>query len=269
MVCAGLVNADQAARLKDHDVVFDAEAARPLLENAQDELHQNALARYINASVIQTALLIENGILKPFVDLSCMPQAQKAFARKDADAFLQALHRDAEVVEQVPSGTNQILRAARKANCAATEIVNLILARKLRWVGRMHAETGFMAILVNVDEVKERVRKEEPSDLSVPQIMPILKLSALTIRMLIDRGYLPHRIAINPVKRGPMKVVPLEAVLKFHATYVSLFNLAEEMQVHFRSLQPQLRGRKIEPAIPNSETNCTFYLRADIADLAG
>src|SRR3546814_18504790 len=87
-----------------------------------------------------------------------------AFAKCDLDAFLGRLLANArEVFDGVP-GFFTIPETAKRACCSASEIVAMILNGRLTRVGRRRGVSGYMSVLVDVEETRGLVRRMDHGD---------------------------------------------------------------------------------------------------------
>ncbi|NKX16071.1 hypothetical protein HGG75_09025 [Ochrobactrum pseudogrignonense] len=57
-------------------------------------------------------------------------------------------------IDQPEPDQSWIGYAAKRACCSSKEVLDLILGKKLEWIGRDLSTTGYKSILVNVDEIK-------------------------------------------------------------------------------------------------------------------
>jgi hypothetical protein len=189
------------------------------------------------------------------------------FARAEVDSFLDRLLAGAVSVPKAPKDAYCIPAAAKRACCSASEIVRLILERKLTWVGRLTGERGYMAVLVNVEEVRQHVRREDHGGVSLRQVEQRLGTSTAVVKALIRLGHLPSRTAINPVNRCPQTVVDPGELEAFQRTYVSLAALAAERGKHFRRLKAMLDEAGVAPAFEEGTVPATFYRRGDLVEV--
>jgi adenylylsulfate kinase-like enzyme len=142
-------------------------------------------------------------------------------------------------------------------------VLRLILDRKLEWVGR-HADTqGYMSALVDVDEVRAKVRGTEKAGFTGLELKEKLSTTAKVASALIKYGYLATITVINPVNRCPTVVVPEAEVERFSREYVSLFALARQRGMHHLAMKKLLEDDAIEPALDSKKIGATFYRRKD------
>lgn len=263
----GQIQADHAD-LSDHAVVFDAAATNALLRRLASALTFLELCPYLNANRVQTKLLIDAGHIRPVLEGRDEEVGWRCYARDDVDAFLAALHRDAVLVAVAPAGSYPIQDAAKRACCHSREIVDLIIARKLNWVGRLSATSGYDAVLVDVDEVRKHVRGQELDGLTVSAATKVLRLGSRTVNALIAGDVIATAYQRHPVNRAMVQVIPEKALERFRLRYVSLFALAEELGAHHVKLKRALAERGIHVALAPDQFHASFYLREDIRSVS-
>jgi hypothetical protein len=263
LVATGIIPADQDG-LHDHRVLFDANAAREVLAKAAGALSLKEAEGYLNAGRVHAKLLLEHGFIRPFLGAAAGQTKWILFVRADLDQFLADLLRQATPVDAVPDGMADIAKAAKRSNCGAMEIVDLILHGKLVRVARRAAVAGYGAVLVDVDEVRGHVRGPAADGLTGRQVMAELGTFHAVVRALIDERKLPTRRAINPLNRSPVRLVDRADLDTFRRTYVPLSELAKKRRAHPRTIRMELEAKGIKPALDKNIYHVIFYRRVDV-----
>jgi hypothetical protein len=249
----------------DNHLLMDAAKVQTLYDDGIiTGLTQKDVEVYLGAGRVQTKLLVDAGIVVPAISTTDLSDhsAWSSFPKKDLDAFLARLMQDAITVASAGKGQHNIPGAARRANCSAIEIVRMILDRKLSWVGRLTTKEKYMAVLVNVDEIKAKTQTLPPLDgLTAQQVQKALKTTHAVVRALIEHEILKRERRINPVNRCPVTVVPVAEFERFQNTYVSLTTLAKERGLHPLQVKKILDEEQIEPALEPALFYATFYRR--------
>jgi hypothetical protein len=259
LISSGIISEHQRA-LPDQHVVFAAEAASSLVEKAKGALSLPEVAEHLNAPRVQAALLAKNGFIKPHVEAGAAGALDR-FAMADLDDFLRRLLADsARVVNPKPSQAS-IPVAAKAACCSAAEIIRLVLGKKLSWTGYLSGTQGYLSLLVDINEIKLRVRGAEPGGLSLRKVASLLETHDRAVRALINNGHLDSFMAINPVNRCPQTVVKPEEVARFQKTYISLYQLARDRGQHIKTTKTETMAAGIKPAFNALKIGATFYLR--------
>lgn len=251
--------------LSDDRILFAAEAAQPILERIEGAMSLNEAGKYINAPRPHERLLFEAGFIEPFIKGGTPQLKSHAFAKQDLDAFLAGLLAGA-----VEMNHNHCLfsipDAARRANCAATEIVGLILQGELERVGRRHGVFGYLSVLVDPEEVKTHVRGPELRGLPLRSVEKLLRASTATVKALINGNHLPSGEMLNPVNRCPQTFVREDDLRDFMERFASIDVLARECGTRRHLLRPKLDAMEINPAFILSEVDLPFYERRAIKD---
>jgi hypothetical protein len=239
--------------------VWTPDAAQ-FLDDLSSAMSLKQAAVYINAPRPHDRLLLDAEILIPFVRGGADGIKDHAFSRRDLDAFLGRLLAGAE--EGSADGLENLLGAARKANCSAMEIVRLVLDNRLQHRRLDCTATGYLSLLVDPSEVIELVRLPEHGGLSLREVERELGTTTAVVSALIEGGHLASDRRINPVKRQPQTVVYPESLAAFRRIYVSLHDLAIVGHQNPGALKRQLADAGIASALPGLPA--TFYRRAEI-----
>jgi hypothetical protein len=91
-----------------------------------------------------------------------------------------------------------------------------------------------MSILIDVDEVRAKVRGADHGGLNLRDTARRLATGDTVVRALIDHGHLTTFETVHPINRCPVVVVSAAEVARFRQKYVSLFTLAKQRGKHFR-----------------------------------
>lgn len=251
----------------DERTTFPADRYEALLKKAADSLSLTEAETYLNAGRVHAKILADEGFIKPFVTLPAVTRGEKNFARADLDKFMATLVAQARDVVVSPEGAFDIPAAAKRANCGAGEIIELVLTKKLGWVGRNTKTAGFLSVLVDLAEVKRHVHGPARSGLTGRELERRLGTTTKVVAALLNEGILPSSIITNPVHRCPTRVVEPEDLEKFENKYVSLNQLAREQGCHFTAIRKKLAKAYVRPALPKEKYHATFYHRSQTVDL--
>lgn len=262
LLADGLIKPQDADRSDDR-VLFPVEAVEGRLGILTDTLSLIRSGQYLNAPRPHERLLFDAGFIRPVVTGGTDVLKDHGIRRADLDDFIVRLTGSArpEVAAGLP-----IPAAAKRANCSAMEIVGLLLDSRLANVGIDGGARGYLSVLVDPNEVKAIVRKEDHGGLSLRAVEKRMSWSTKVVTSLIDQGLLPVATAINPVKRCPQRVVLESDLAAFDESFVSLHFLARERGVYFQKLKAELVARGVEPDPAFADVPASFYRRADIGD---
>jgi len=263
----GVIGDDDLAKTDDR-ILFPAEIAKNWLAETSEAMSLNAAGEYLNAPRVQIRMLFERGFIQPFV-VGGKQVRSHAFSRAELDAFLARLLNGAVPIDSVAQGQANIPDAGRQACCSAPEIINLILDGRLRWVGRLRSATGYLSVIVNVDEVRALIRLPDHGGLSLREVERRIQTSTMAVKALIREGHLPAQEAINPTNRCPQTIVMPADLEEFRATFVSLSELAKERGLASRRLMGELREGGVQFAFDPGAVEGHFYRRTDLIGAEG
>ena len=242
---------------------FDAAAARDVLERAARSITQAEAEEYMNAGRVQTALLVRERLIAPFVSIGTEGRRGKlVLALADLDDFLGRLLARAVPVTSPTENEVDIPQAAHRSNCSAAEIVRLILDGRLGWVGRKENVEGYRSVLVRIEDVKPLVRGAAIEGCTAHDLEDRLRTNTKVVKALIAHGLLPTFASVNPINRCPITLIAEQDVRAFQEKYVSLTEAARARGMHLPVLKKELSAAGIEPALTADVYGAAFYLRA-------
>jgi hypothetical protein len=186
----------------------------------------------------------------------------------DVDAFLARLLAESVPVWAVTGSQADIPTAMKKACRTCVEIVSLLLDGKLEWVGRLGGQRGYLSVIVDVDEVREKLTDPGHGGLNLRQVELDLGLPTAALKALLADGVLPSRTAINPVNRCPQTVVDASDLAQFKQIFVSLSTLSKERRMNPRRLKNELHRIGVKPTFdPESIGKGYVYRREHVSRL--
>jgi hypothetical protein len=259
---SGIIGDPQMA-LPHHNIIFDAQEGSAAVRKAKRALSLPAAGRYLNAPRVQIGLLAKHRFIEPFIPAKVFG-ALDQFAIEDLDDFLRRLFAGAQPVTKPDAYQADMPSAAGRANCSSMEVLRLILDGKLAWVGRDVELQGYMSVLVDVREIRGKVRGADKGGYTGLELKEKLSTTAKVAAALIKYGHLATRTVINPVNRCPTVVVPEAEAARFAREYVSLFTLASQRGKHFILVKKELEADGIEPAMDPKKIGATFYRRENL-----
>jgi len=263
LVAEGLIPAD--APEAHRNVLFDARRAAPFLRRIAKGLKLHGVTEHLQTRYAHTLTIVRNGFNKPIVVAAAGDETARAtYAAADLEDFIASLVENAIVCPQPKRPIMDIPRAAKRAYCTTPDVLRMILRRELAWVGLDPDVSGFHAILVNADEVLDRVRGSDHEGYTTQALRIRLGVHQRVVEGLIAGGHLPRVATINPVNRCPNLIVPPGAVDTFQRTYVSLWELADRWETNAFKLKKDLDRRGIDPTIRRDQVGATFYLRSTL-----
>ncbi|WP_162241472.1 TniQ family protein [Methylobacterium sp. Leaf86] len=248
---------------KDHATLFDATAAAGTLAKASDGMSLNEVNVYLNCGRVQAQVLLRSGIIEPFVH-AAVSDGWHLFAKADIDDFSRRLLLGTVPVEDPVNGMMDIPSAARRCNCSASEVVQLILDGRLPWVGRRTDMQGYLSILIYPKDVRPLVQGELVDDLRLRQVQAALEMSEGVVKGLIELGVLNVRTVPNPDNRCPMRVVERASFEDFQSRYVSLSALAGPAVLSPPRAAKILAEKDVHPVWDRREVKLSIYRLIDV-----
>jgi hypothetical protein len=248
--------------LSDSRATFPADqAAAAFLGRVTGAMSVQKARAYINAPRIQFSMLLEAGIVRPFIRGGSDILKDHAVARYDLDDFLSRLLVDATDATDADGDLVDIQTCPGVARCPVTAVVNLILERRLSRVRRRPGIKGYLSVLVDPKEVRELMHRKVVDDLTLKEVERLTHWSDVAIRGLLDFGCLPSVTVQNPLSHLYQRVVKRADFISFTARYVSLLGLARERGEHFRAVKKWLERNGVQPSFPPDQVSVTMYCR--------
>lgn len=260
LVSAGVVTADE--NVVHAHAIFKADENEALLHRLQRGVPAIALRKYMHIDRVPLATITTNRILSPIVHGTSV---EPLFDPNDADQLLAELGHGAESVIQPIDSQISISMATRRANCSLLEALQLMLAGKLTWVGVLEREQGYRALLIDHRELRQKAALPPLEGLIPNAIIRKLGIKGDAVQKLIASGHLSTVLGTNPANRCPQRVVPFESFDRFTSTYVSLRDVARQMnQASARKALALLANDDIRPVREFQSYGAYLFLRSDL-----
>jgi hypothetical protein len=248
----------------DCNILFDAAVADRIFKRERNSVSLKEAERYLNVRRPIPKFLVDAGLIQRHrVGLNGM---NEVFFADELDAFLCRLLAGAKPLTTANPPMMDIANAARRACCPMAEIVKLILDGKLRTVGRLESRTGLPSVVVDIEEVKSKVKLAAPDGLPPNTVArTILKTNVAVMAQLVKCGAIRTVTTINPVNRCPMAIVQFAEIERFQKQFVSLHQVARSHGLHMTVAKKRLTDGGIKPASGFRGVSATFYKRAELA----
>ncbi|MCX7328564.1 MAG: hypothetical protein NTW00_10705 [Hyphomicrobiales bacterium] len=261
LIAAGLL--DHAASIGHaHQQVVDA-VAEEILSRYATLMPLPGVQEYLGINRVLGAVLVRTGLLPPVVPSGRGQGAAPTYAVRDVDALADRLLDGAEVLASPPPGCDQIAKSLKRLNCSWTELLDLILERKI-WRGRLQDHPGIEGILVRIDEVAAFVRAGDIPGFQLPEVATLLDTTVAAVGVLVRNGLMPTVTARKPFNRCPMRIVPADVVEAFDLAYVGAVRSASMMGCHSSEIAATLAKVGISPAIGKDRSGAPWLLRKDV-----
>jgi hypothetical protein len=233
--------------LADHNTTFDADEGRRVVANEIDQVPYKKAARYLGVGRHQLIALIKAELIET-VGSGNPLKARNFVSKTRVKQFLDRLTTDLQSTTSRGSGRVTIAEAARRANCSQMVIVNLILDRKLKRIGKLKSKQGYKSILVDVAEIRLVVHGVGPEALGLLTFANENGIKKDTARALVRHGFL-RSIKVDRVggqaRHVLIEVAEAEA---FRRKYVSLGELGRASRKGYRVIKRGLGSHGVLPA---------------------
>lgn len=263
LASAGVIPVDHHG-VTDDRLLFAAPEAQEFLAKVTHAISEQDAQTYLAAGRVQTKVLADAGLIRPFLAPGQDGMRLATYDTRDLDDFIRRLTEGAEILSTQSEPIYRIPEAAKRANCSAAEIVRAILEGRLAWTGQIAGETGYLSVLVDVNEVRGLVRGDHGDLLPLTAVQDSLKTTFAVVDALIRTGILPSERAVSPLNRCRYTAVRRDDLNHFATTFGSLNEIARERSTHFSRVKKALGQLGIQPAFGKPRVPATFYRRSDI-----
>lgn len=245
-----------------HDVLLEAGRAAQLIEREMQSLTLAEAERRIGVSANVMKVLLDGGFVQRR-RVSKGPHGLRFWA-DELDTFVAHVFEGSEPVEGKTDETMSVSYASAHARCTISTIFQLILDRKLRWVGRRTDRSGIDALLVNPDDLKLALNRPVETGLSAIDAAESLRLDPKVMRRLADRNIVASFTIRDPMTGHEKLRIAPEEIDRFASEYISLFNLGRNLGQNVSRVRKDLDARGVKPAQELLGLDAIFYRRADL-----
>ncbi len=249
----------------DNQLTFAAEAAEPLLRDIAAGIQPKQIVDYL--SMTRTQVKTMKGVFfRPILE---HPGIEPLYRKTDLDRFMARLLEGAVAVESHSVEHDRHFRmsiaaATARANCKVHEVVQLILERRLSWIGRDVSLTGFASVMVDLQELKLLVRLPPLDGIPRSVFADSFGISDGAATQLIVAGLITGTLAVNPINRCPITIVTTAVDVELRKELVSLRDLARDRNISSRRLRRELAENEILPIPDWLECGAIVYRRQNL-----
>ena len=238
-----------------NNAVFAAQAGYRAVRDDLAALPFLGAAKHLGINLKQARLFAEAGLIEPVAEGPLRLRAR--FAPAALDAFLAKLLAGATPVRRKGADHTTIPETSLRTSCQQTEIAELILNGKVKWIGCLGAKRDFTSILVKLSEVDAAIHGLDPDTLSVAEFAKQACLKKQAAQILVKRGIvrsITRKRAGHQVGR-----VPRGEVDAFRRRYVTLGELSRNRRKHHATVLKSLEAH----GIPRQPLDHPFPVEAD------
>ena len=240
---------------------FDENAATLAADQLGDAVKGLEAGRLLGIGVATQKIIIDDGYLAPMVERNRSIKLGRLFSRTDIRGLLDSLVPNEPCIDIV--GLYPFELAAKRANATQSEILTLLIQRKLARVGVDKEVHGIRGLLLDPSEIAIHTRLPDHGCLTLEQVRIAMVTSWYVVKALVTEGHLSTRIERNPVTRMRQSVVHPSELERFRLEYISFDGIMAEHAVTRPRLCALLKTYSIEPAFPVEAIRVSFYRRSE------
>lgn len=264
LIAHGFLAADNAQQ-PHVGATFDAEAAAPVLDAYRGSLTLSQAAAAIGARSATVQALIKAGLLTPRLGGGPGGTAPSyVFRKDDVEAFRTSLFQSAVQYVSCPGRAVPVEAAARATHYQITDIIALILTRRLAWIGRTASAQAIGDLLINLDELKAYAQAWGGDHILAAEVARRLGIRVPHVMKLGELGLLDVRKQVNPATRIASRMVLATSFEEFLKKFAHEKHVAELAGVHTRHVRALIRQEHLLPALAAAEYGRNFYNRSVI-----
>ncbi|SMQ85901.1 TniQ protein [Devosia lucknowensis] len=263
----GLALQDIEDGLRDHRVVVSTRDIEGTVRKLKGALTAPQTMELLGIDRRQLDAIVEAGGL---ADASGAPPdhwGQARYAPEDIELMLVRLMDGAVEVEAPTKRQVGIPRARHVSLASNTEIMRFIFERRLTWKGRLAGQTGFHALLLDVDECIELIRA------SAPPMDGLLFIELEREIIGFNKNAVPHLVRLkkldkdeeySPSARRLVPVITRASVDEFRRKYVTAGELCQVHGLHHKQVRSILDSVGIKEEFDAKTVKVTFYDRQKV-----
>ncbi len=244
---------------------FDEVAATLAAEKLANAVKGLEAGRLLGVGIATQKIIMDDKYLVPVVERNRSIKLGRLFSRADIRDLLDSLLPKNPCVDVV--GLYQFEIATRRANATQSEVLKLLIQRKLVRVGVDKEVYGIRGLLLDPSEIALHTRLPNHGCLTLDEVRIAMTTSWYVVKALVAEGCIVTRIERNPVTRMRQTVVDPAELDRFRSEYISFDGIMTERDITRPKLVSLLKSNSIKPALPVETIRVSFYRRSDVAVL--
>ncbi len=254
---------DVESGLSDAWEVFDAELAKPILNELSTLVDAKAFASLIGATRSQFDRLVKDGVIKPELSGTDL---KTTWSPSDGSKFLDSLRMGAVQLRHAKRNWVHLSKSAQRLKVGPGSVVRAIQDGRIKRVGNHVCFVGYAAIFVDHDEVVKVLSIDAPDAQSIEIFAKTVGINQPSrMRRLIVNGHTSATVMQNPKTRAQQHYLTADDADAFHSKFMTPRTMANVYGRSWQSLGAELRSKGIKPFSPNGEVYGSLFLRSDIA----
>lgn len=248
--------------LPDSRTYFDAAALRPILEAARSTLTSKQAGAALGLRDERVHDLLDAGIIEQVETRSDAERAYTRIRRSAVEELVQRLTENTTAVTR-DAGHLSLADAARTWRRPFHTLVSMILEGSLeRFVLPGNAPV-FQRLRVSPRALVSPLAGGDDELMRLKEAELALGTTTSTIADLLKRGYLRQRTLRRETGRT-VKFIERQSLSEFHATYVSLTEIAQSRKGYRAAIKAELDKAGIAPIFEPEGFIARFYRRSEI-----
>jgi len=245
--------------LPDSRVIFRVEVAHDIITASANELMGEEPREYLALTRGQWNLVRKAKLVETLFGES--DETRRAYSKAGLNHFLDSVSYQSGDGE----GLVPIARAAKLAVTGYVDVILLLQQRVLTRVGTDPSSRGFQAILVDADEIRQKVTKPVLPGLTAKQASKQLRVAIEAVHSLTANGDLPSEHLQSFGGTRESRLVSQQAIQAFLAEYMSLRELAAHLGFQWSRHAIRLMDEAgIAPVFTSQTRRAVIFRRAEV-----
>lgn len=215
--------------------------------------------------------LIAHGVIPALFGSREVARARHRLKSNDVKGFMDRLFEGAVIVERPTRNQMKLGRACLAASTNVVELVNLILAGRLSWKGRLRAGVRYTDLLVDAGEVLAVLQGGKPPQRNMTKVEVTAEMKGMRYQFvvrMIAAGHLTVVREFCPKVRRHLRLITRESFEAFRDRFVTLTELGHAKDVHWRIVRRHLTSAGCQPAYVWDARGSAIYERTEDLDAA-
>jgi hypothetical protein len=262
MLAAVGVVRDADIGLSDAWEVFDAEPAKPVLEELTALVDAKAFAAMIGATRSQFDRLSEDDIITRDIKDT---DVKAIWNPSDGRILLESLLMGAVQLRKLSPRWVHLSKSAQRLKIGPGPIIRAIQDGRITKVGNHASFDGYAAIYVDHDEVLDVLGAAIPDAESIEIFAKAVGINQPSrMRRLIVNEHTPSTVMQNPKTRKKQHYLKSDDAITFHSKFMTLRTVAEAYGRSWQSTGAELKSKGVKPFSPDGETYGSLFLRNEV-----
>lgn len=263
MLAAVDVVRDAESGLSDAWEVFDAELAKPILDELTTLVDAKAFAALIGATRSQFDTLAKDDVIA--AELSGA-DVKAIWNPSEGRKFLDSIRMGAVQLRHAKRSWVHLSKSAQRLKIGPGPIVRAIQESWITKVGTHVSFVGYAAIYVDHNEVVNVLGADAPDAASIEVFAKTVGINQPSrMRRLIVTEHTSATLMQNPKTRAEQNYLTVDDADAFHSKFMTPRTMAKEYGRSWQSLGAELRSKGVNPFSTDGEVYGSLFLRSDVA----